>query len=629
MVLMKIRNASILFAILFSIALFTSIFLMPLVSASSTQQYNNIRLNPYYYPSLTANTNQTMYVYVYPPDNIASISSAIIHFKTFTSGSTTTYTLYVNGKLCGTFLVNTQFANSGQNEVAFDCTDLMAGTGNYTLNFKSSVNSGAGFGWLDLTYTNNQIKIETAGTDYQVGENARVFVRLLYENSNPINLASCNATIYYPNNTKFINQQLLTLLEKGIYYYDFTAPSILGNYITSFDCIFPSSIFVQNRTYFGYTIGASTPSLSDYFPFDDTSNVTINSAWIYYSLTGSGLGASNGFYFNGILIGTGSGVTENLNVTLNQSNFNLIEMQQFLIHRVALSSDINFVMLFVNYTYNNPSEIIRGQNEIHIFGNRNVTVNQTYFDNEFSQVANLITSTNTTIHKHLDSIQSDISNAYNSLNSAITSVNESVLASNSSIFGKLYSIQDDLVSINNTVKSLNFTTDLTPVLDKLNSIQGNISSVNDTIINAENNLSNSISNTNSSIFGKLYSIQDDLSAISDLVSTSNSSIMNKLYGIQDEIASVNDTTKAGFSNLDQNMQNNFTYTNNLIISLNSTINWWESFASTTINFWGNALEAKIDSIMMGNVTVTALVDYDEIAITVMQYLKALQKVEII
>jgi hypothetical protein len=229
---------------------------------------------------------------------------------------------------------------------------------------------------------------------------------------------------------------------------------------------------------------------------------------------------------------------------------------------------------------------------------------------------------NSSVFGKLQSIQADITNADSHLSSLITSVNQTVLATNSSVMNKLFLIQDDLYIINETLNNLNVSVDLTPVLDKLGTMEGEIISVNDTV-----------RSTNSSIFGKLYGIQDDLADIYWLVYASNSSITNKLHGIQDEIAEVNSTQNLNFQELNTNMQNNFTSLNDTVNwwgnQLNTTMNWWGSFLNVTMDFWGNALETKIDNIIMGNVTVTALVDYDEIALTTMQYLKALEKMELI
>jgi hypothetical protein len=550
------------------------LLLVPVVSASSTQQFNNIRLNPYYYSSLTANTNQTMTVSVNPSDNIASVTSAIIHFKTFTSGSTTTYILYVNGKLCGTFLVNTAFANSGQNEVAFDCTSLITKAGVYTLNFKSSVNSGAGFGWLDLTYVNNPITLDVKGTEYTVNDNALIFARLLDGNSKPVNLGSCNATIYYPNNTKLYNKQPLTFLEDGIYYFDFTTPDVIGNYITTFDCVFPANVFYQNRT-INFGIGAGTPEYQTDFNFDDSNNVTINSARLLVSVTGTGIGAINNYYFNGQLIQQLTGVIQLLNVSLNQSNFVSGETQELAVVRQALSSTVVWASLNINYTYNNPLTTIRGQNEIHI-GNWSGMLNST-LDAQLNHTNSLILNTNSTVNNRLDSIWDFLVSLKNDLNLWIYGNRTVVNITNVS-----YVLNISSFNITNATV-LNQTVNVT-VENK--SVEVVNQTVNVSVVNQTVNVTNVVVNVN------------NVTVQTSIVNITNQSV--DLTNVTEAIASVNETVKSeGFN----------------IISL--------------INYWGNALESKIDSMLLGNVTVTAAVDYDRIALTVMEYLKALQKQELI
>jgi hypothetical protein len=106
------------------------------------------------------------------------------------------------------------------------------------------------------------------------------------------------------------------------------------------------------------------------------------------------------------------------------------------------------------------------------------------------------------------------------------------------------------------------------------------------------------------------------------------------------IISTNETQNTNYQNLNTNINSQFINTNLLINTLNTTITWWGNqndvvtnywggVLQTLINYWGNYLDAKINSIIVGNVTVTANVDYDEIALTVMQYLKALQKQQLI
>jgi hypothetical protein len=308
----------------------------------------------------------------------------------------------------------------------------------------------------------NKPTISTGGTEYLPNDNARIFARLLDGNSRPINLASCNATVYYPNNTKFLDNVPLTFLEKGIYYYDFITPNITGNYITIFDCFFPASIYFHKKL-INLDIGAGTPTYLDTFPFDDGNNVTINNAWIFYNVTGGGGGAINNYYFNGNFVGQLTGITQILNVTLNISNFILGENQEFSIIRSALSSTINTVRLYVNYTYNNPLTTIRGQNEVHITNvtsnvemqlsnissqiwnhpTRNLTyypnttdvTNYTYFNDNFNQtwfnqqtIYNFIQSMNTTLVNNQVYLKSKIDDIWDYVQEMIVKISGTIIS---------------------------------------------------------------------------------------------------------------------------------------------------------------------------------------------------------
>jgi hypothetical protein len=363
----------------------------------------------------------------------------------------------------------------------------------------------------------SRITMFTSGTEYTIGDNAKIFARLLDGNSNPVNLANCNATVFYPNNTKFIDNQPLTFLEKGIYYYDLVTPSITGNYITIFDCIFPSSLFVENRT-INTDITASNPTYLDSFYFDNSNNLTITDAWIYYSVTGNGIGAKNGYYFNGLYMANGSGITQNINITLNHSNFIFAENQQFSIIRTALSSVVNWVKLRVVYTYNNPITTIRGQDEIHVSSRlvcnitgMNVTsdINYTYFDNRFNQsyaneqnIYSLLGSFNVSVISRLIALQSSLDNlsiqiAGISLNT--TDLKELIVSVNSTVTGMLSSVQSDIDSSRNTI------------LDR-------IDYANTTIIDK-------ITGVNLTIMTKLYLLQDDIANINVSIGSLNLTVV--------------------------------------------------------------------------------------------------------
>lgn len=482
--------------------------LLPLVLAGSTQQYNKIFLNPFYRVSMSQNTNYTYTVVVNPPDGIASVKSAIITFEVWVT-PTVTFMIWVNGKACNTpsYQISTTYASAGLAKINFDCSNVINRVGTYTITLRpTQQNTGASTGWLDLTYMNSPLYMGTGGTEYQVNSPARVFARLLDGNSRPVNLGSCNVTVYYPNNTKLINDVQMSFLEKGIYYYDFITPNITGNYITIFDCVFPSVSFSENMTLFH----PISTYYSNKFDFDNSDNVTINNAYINISWSGvyldnklsytfydlaantttnvwtldgvfervvhdystnkygrlvlSGsltngsvvniygksrdIGSANriiyltnsgyttvygsfnttsasyewknitlanistpiteiyfydginyagaieydydyiearpiittsqaDYYFNAVKLGSLYGTGGVQQFILNQSNFIIADNQPYEVVKISGYPTMNWVYLYVNYTYNSPLTTIRGQNEVHVSGNVTVGGNVT------------------------------------------------------------------------------------------------------------------------------------------------------------------------------------------------------------------------------------------------------------
>jgi hypothetical protein len=95
-------------------------------------------------------------------------------------------------------------------------------------------------------------------------------------------------------------------------------------------------------------------------------------------------------------------------------------------------------------------------------------------------------------------------------------------------------------------------------------------------------------------------LDEKFESINNTIKSVNGTIMTKLYGIQDEITSVNDSVK----------------------SVNGSVNYWGSSLDNDVNYWGNTIYNYLLNMTTGN--VTALVDYDEIAITVMQYFRGVK-----
>jgi len=213
-----------------------------------------------------------------------------------------------------------------------------------------------------------EVEMLTSGTEYIQGDDGKVFVRLLDGNSKPVNFALCNATIYYPNNTKFVDGVSMTLLGSGVYYYDLTIPQVLGNYIVLFDCVIPSIPFVQNVSLEGILI-ENFDSFEVEFGFDNTNNLTINYAYLEVLTHGTSAQSILGVNFNGKYLGQIEGQNPPLaNYTLNQSDFYLTEEQTLVLTDESLggNSYMDWVRLVVSYDWEDPSQLSRGQDELHV-----------------------------------------------------------------------------------------------------------------------------------------------------------------------------------------------------------------------------------------------------------------------
>jgi hypothetical protein len=56
------------------------------------------------------------------------------------------------------------------------------------------------------------------------------------DSSNNLVSSSANLTVYYPDTSIFVNNQLMTVYDVGLHYYNITVPSTTGVYSWSIDC---------------------------------------------------------------------------------------------------------------------------------------------------------------------------------------------------------------------------------------------------------------------------------------------------------------------------------------------------------------------------------------------------------
>jgi hypothetical protein len=214
-------------------------------SAQPTQQYYKAPIIPLYRESMLVATNYSYTLAINPPDGISSITSAIISFNAQINGQTQNFTLWVNGQSCRnpSYYIATAFSATGNTQFYFDCSNRIMQGGTYNITIRSAVATGVVSGWLDLTYINNPVgALDIMGTEYSPFDPATMFLQLKDAQGNPVQNGSCYLDVWYPlvNGTHpYVVQDapmLQAIGDDGLYYYDMTAPSILGVYMLSAKC---------------------------------------------------------------------------------------------------------------------------------------------------------------------------------------------------------------------------------------------------------------------------------------------------------------------------------------------------------------------------------------------------------
>jgi hypothetical protein len=245
--------------VLIALFLFSLISFVSAEVQTPTYQFAKIYLTPFYRASMTANTNYTYTLAVTPPDRVSSVINAIISFNGQINGQTQTFSLWVNGQSCNnpTYSVATAFSTTGNVQFSFDCSNRITKSGNYTIEVRSAVNTGAMNGWLDLTYMNKPKGIiNLFGTEYRTNEPATIWLQLKDNQGLPENEGACWVDVYAPSTTNTTHPEIIQLApmlylkgSEGIYYYDLIIPNITGVYMNIASCSYKNSgAFVYDVT---------------------------------------------------------------------------------------------------------------------------------------------------------------------------------------------------------------------------------------------------------------------------------------------------------------------------------------------------------------------------------------------
>ncbi len=152
--------------------------------------------------------------------------------------------------------------------------------------------------------------VNVFGTDYTVGDNGRIFVQLVRNNTG-FDGAVCLVNVHYPDSSYltpnyFIEGGLLVSLgEDGLYYTDFTVPSQIGIYMISAECFVGENTTRWNATSDTLVEGTiKSGSIADIHEDDGS----------YYELEEQDNGGNNQSYQHEFEFNV-SGLTEALNTT--------------------------------------------------------------------------------------------------------------------------------------------------------------------------------------------------------------------------------------------------------------------------------------------------------------------------
>lgn len=172
----------------------------------------------------------------------ASNNSISVNITKVSTLDTTDRTNYLNATVTGNITtpsgsIDTNLAFTNNNNGTYNYTYSFDNIGTYQLNIKvqgaptDSVGYSLARAYIYVGKFPIYLSI-VSETEYQESEEGEVSIQVEDSDGNPITGGSANLTIYYPNKTMFLNNQSMTELGLGIYYYNFTVPSVTGVYIT-------------------------------------------------------------------------------------------------------------------------------------------------------------------------------------------------------------------------------------------------------------------------------------------------------------------------------------------------------------------------------------------------------------
>jgi hypothetical protein len=478
-------------------------------------------------------------------------------------------------------------------------------------NFLNSVDATNGM-LQKINTMNQKASMSIGGTEYVLGQNGTLFIKLLDNNDLPINNGFCSIMMYYPNKTiKFMDNSPATFLENGLYYKDFFVPNTEGLYIADASCIYADTVYrynlpSENAEYDGNIVGGTSPQPLTFsevdcvgfqtsaggtyqnFTFNYSSIVLINLSAIsqidvnWVGQIGSANAVIQLYNFNtsswnsletalastGITLSCGNNVYITRATTTNITSYVRNDTIKTRIFRSGSASIITDSMEVVLHNNGSVVASLRGSSEVHVSN----FFNQSQFDSILGAINSVNETLNTTILNYLIiingttfQINKSLYNDYLSLLSAINSVNATgnltlsyAIAINGSIFNLSQAELSHFQQVLAFLSSINYTLNTT-LEYKIDLINGTIQQINQSQLTDYLSLLGEINSVNTTLNGTI---------IPYLVGM-NSSIIQYLVVINGTTSQIN--------------QSQFIYYTNLLQAINS------------VNFTANTtLENKLD-----------------------------------
>jgi len=119
------------------------------------------------------------------------------------------------------------------------------------ISLKILIGFGIALVLIDSVYGREQYDMNLHGTQYNAGDNGKLFLQLFDSQNVPKNDSICYVSLYYPiggPDDKYFSNQEMVYKDEGLYFYDFTVPFRNGIYMASAYCIVNTTNVEENTT---------------------------------------------------------------------------------------------------------------------------------------------------------------------------------------------------------------------------------------------------------------------------------------------------------------------------------------------------------------------------------------------